>query len=203
MTKTPKPAPKVTHPAMKPELWPLEKIRPYPNNPRTHPPAQVALLCALMQKRGIDQPIVVDDKGFVLKGHGRLMAAQLGKFATFPVIQRLGLTDAEKVAIRIEDNSVPMLAGWDRELIAGEIAILKHFNYDLNLLGFGEAQLVHFTTQPGPPASFPAVGDDIKTEHECPKCGYRWSGSSAKKEPPPEKSVKSRQKSSKSARAAK
>lgn len=26
------------------------------------------------------------------------------------------------------------------------------------------------------PEEFPEYGDDIETEHECPKCGYTWSG---------------------------
>ena len=35
----------------------------------------------------------------------------------------------------------------------------------------------------------PAFGADIQTEHQCPKCGYVWSGSSkvAAEEPAPKK----------------
>ena len=28
------------------------------------------------------------------------------------------------------------------------------------------------------PGSFPSFGSDIKTEHQCPSCGYKWSGKS-------------------------
>lgn len=31
----------------------------------------------------------------------------------------------------------------------------------------------------GRPVSFKAFDENLKTEHECPKCGYRWSGSTA------------------------
>lgn len=29
-----------------------------------------------------------------------------------------------------------------------------------------------------PPSKFAEFGEDIETEHQCPKCSYRWSGSS-------------------------
>jgi hypothetical protein len=32
---------------------------------------------------------------------------------------------------------------------------------------------------PGPPEDFQAVDESIQTDHQCPKCGYRWSGSTA------------------------
>ena len=69
-----------------------------------------------------------------------------------------------------------LMAGWSVELVRSEIVQLKTLDYDLKLLGFGDAQLVQFTTLPGPPSQFPAVGDDIDVTHECPKCGYVGSG---------------------------
>jgi hypothetical protein len=27
-----------------------------------------------------------------------------------------------------------------------------------------------------PPEEFTEYGEDIETEHKCPKCGYEWSG---------------------------
>lgn len=167
-------------PANKPVMTAIHKIHPYPNNPRTHPPAQVAMLAEIMRRRGVDQPIVVDEEFVILKGHGRRLAALAADFAEYPVVMHRGLSDVDKAAMRIEDNQVALLAGWDVELIRGEIAELKMAGYDVNLLGFGEAQLVQFETVPGPPANgFQQFGEDIATEFECPRCKYRWSGSSA------------------------
>lgn len=161
-----------------PKMWPLAKIRPYPHNPRTHPPAQIKLLADLLRKFGPDQPIVVDENEVILKGHGRRLAAEAAGMTRFPVVQRGGLSDADKAALRIADNQVALLSGWDAELVRYEMQTLQRMDYDLGLLGFGEAQLVQFTTQPGPPAGgFATFGEDIPTEHECPKCKYRWSGS--------------------------
>jgi len=165
-------------------MTPIHKIHPYPNNPRTHPPAQIAMLAEIMKRRGVDQPIVVDENFVILKGHGRRLAALQAGFEEYPVVMHRGLSDADKSAMRIEDNQVALLAGWDTELVRGEIQMLKADGYDLNLLGFGEAQLVQFETVPGPPAGgFQEFGENIATEHECPKCRYRWSGSSAPAEP--------------------
>lgn len=134
------------------KAWPIEKIMPYPNNTRTHPPAQVELLASMLKRWGPDQPIVVDEDGVILKGHGRRLAAIAAGLTEFPVVQRKGLPEAEKRAIRIADNQVALLAGWDQELMRFEIASLKQAGYDVALLGFGHQELVQFETAIGPPA---------------------------------------------------
>ena len=61
------------------ELWPIEKLRPYERNPRTHSEAQVDQIAASMVEFGWTNPVLVDEQGGVLAGHGRLLAArQLG-----------------------------------------------------------------------------------------------------------------------------
>lgn len=155
---------------------PLDRFIPYPSNPRTHPPAEIELLAEILKMRGADQPIVVDEAWMILKGHGRLASALKAGLDGFPYVRRFGLSDQEKTAMRIEDNQVALLAGWDRALISGEIASLKLAGYDVALLGFGETQLVQFTTTPGPPAQFPEFSESIATDYCCPKCGYKWSG---------------------------
>ncbi len=159
--------------------WSLAKIIPYEHNPRTHPAEQIALLAELIKKWGPDQDIVVDENGVILKGHGRLRASIEAGRKTYPVRQRFGLSEEDKTAMRIADNQVALLSGWDRDLVGFEIKRLERANYDVKLLGFGDAQLVQFTTQVGPPAGgFQAFDEGIETEHECPKCKYRWSGKS-------------------------
>lgn len=157
--------------------WPIGKIIPYEHNPRTHPTAQVELLSTLIEKYGPDQPIVVDENGIILKGHGRRLAVLNTKRKTFPVIQRFGLSEEDKTAMRIADNQVALLSGWDNDLVSFEVKRLDRAKYDMKLLGFGEAQLVQFTTQPGPPAGgFQAFDEGIETNFCCPSCKYSWSG---------------------------
>lgn len=167
-------------PEMKREKRLLSAIHPYPMNPKHHPPAQLAMLAELIRKYGPDQDIVIDgDEDYILKGHGRHKAAIIAGLKEFPCVIRFGLSDADKKAMRIQDNQVALLGGWDPELIRAEVMELKSMDFDVGLLGFGNTQLVEFTTTPLPPSQFPSVGSDIQTEHECPKCHYRWSGSSA------------------------
>jgi len=119
---------------------PLHMIIPYENNPRAHPKKQIALLARLMKKYGVDQPIVVDEKNIILKGHGRLLAAMEAGFKTFPVVTRLGLNDDEKIALRIADNQVQLLSDWDDELLKQEIGKLDA-NFERELLGFKDAKI--------------------------------------------------------------
>ncbi len=170
-------------PAMRPEMRRLSKVHDYPNNARTHPPAQLAILGSLIKRFGFYSPIIVDEDGVILAGHGRKAAAVLAGMDEVPVVVQRGLSEADKIAMRLADNQSGLLSAWDKELVRGEIVHLKALDYDLQLLGFGDAELVQFTTLPGPPAEFPGVGDDLNTEHECPRCKYRWSGSSAPVEP--------------------
>ena len=132
------------NPASKPKDWPLSKIIPYPNNPRTHPAEQITLLATMFVKYGIDQPIVVDEDGIILKGHGRRAAAVEAGMKSFPVVQHLGLSEDDKRAIRVSDNQVQLLSGWDENLLRIELTDLKTAGYDLPLLGFNQVQLVSF-----------------------------------------------------------
>lgn len=49
-----------------------------PKNPNTHPQKQIELLVKIIKNQGWRAPITVSSRsGFVVRGHGRLMAAQL------------------------------------------------------------------------------------------------------------------------------
>ena len=132
-------------PAEKVEVWPLSDITPYERNPRTHPKHQIELLARLMAEHGVDQPIVVDEKGIIIKGHGRLLAAKFGGMSTFPVVVKKGLTENQKRAERMADNQVALLAGWDTELMRLEVGELRMANYDMSMLGFDNDQLAEFS----------------------------------------------------------
>lgn len=130
------------------EIWPLDRIKPYPNNPRTHPEAQIAVLADLLAKFGPDQPIVVDEAGVVLKGHGRLEAARRAGLTGFPVAVRHGLTEPEKITLRISDNQVAALSGWDRGLLRTELSELQLVGYDTALLGFEKSEIAGYLVEP-------------------------------------------------------
>jgi DNA modification methylase len=133
-----------------PKHWPVQDVeqyrplawfKPYAHNARDHPVEQLDLLAQLLVKYGPDQPIVVDEAQEILKGHGRLAGAERGGLTHFTFVQRFGLPESEKRAMRLADNQIALLAGWNKELVLGEIGSLKASGYNLQLLGFPGAQL--------------------------------------------------------------
>lgn len=56
------------------EKKPSELI-PYANNSRTHSDEQVAQICASIREYGFTNPILIDEEGTIIAGHGRAKAA--------------------------------------------------------------------------------------------------------------------------------
>src|SRR5258707_4106338 len=123
------------------EHWLLEKLIPYARNPRTHSDAQVAQIAASITEFGFNNPILVDSKAGIIAGHGRLLAARKLQLTEVPVIVLDHLTDAQKRAYILADNQLALNAGWDDTLLAAELAALQQEDFDLDLIGFEDAEL--------------------------------------------------------------
>ncbi|HXF87318.1 MAG TPA: site-specific DNA-methyltransferase [Xanthobacteraceae bacterium] len=123
------------------ESWPIERLLPYAANARTHPDDQVAQIAGSIAAFGFNVPCLIDDRGVLIAGHGRLRAAQRLGLKQVPVIRLGHLTEAQTRAFRIADNQIALNAGWDEALLAAELARLKEDGVDLDLLGFGEDEL--------------------------------------------------------------
>ena len=123
------------------EFWDLDKLIPYPNNPKKHPPAEVEKLAKSLAKFRISNPIQVWTDGVIIAGHGRRLAAislrDAGdeRFRKVPVIVRSDLTEDEANALRLSDNEV---AGkeYDTEVLQMELAALYETGFDMDSLGF-------------------------------------------------------------------
>jgi DNA modification methylase len=117
-------------------------LKPFPGNPRRHPEAQIA---SLMQSIGRvwTNPILIDESGTILAGHGRLEAAKRLGMSEVPTITVGGLSAAEKRAAVIADNRLPERAVWDFDLLRGHFRDLIEINFDIELTGFstGEVEL--------------------------------------------------------------
>ena len=123
------------------ELWPVDRLRPYERNPRTHGDDQVAQLAASMVEFGFTNPILVGEANGILAGHGRLMAARQLGLAEVPVVRLEHLSEAQKRAYVIADNQLAATAGWNDERLAEEIGWLRDERFDLDLLGFDATEL--------------------------------------------------------------
>jgi ParB-like chromosome segregation protein Spo0J len=117
------------------------ELVPYTNNPKEHPDEQVRKIASSIKNYGWDQPIVVDGDGEIIKGHGRLQAAELLGLDEVPVIRRTDLSDAEKRAARIADNKTAE-SPWDNDLLAPELDVLQEEDeIDIDTLGFDDAEI--------------------------------------------------------------
>jgi hypothetical protein len=123
------------------EVWPIERLIPYANNPLTHPEEQIAQISLSIEEHGMVNPILVDKYGNVIAGHGRILAAQLSGLPELPVIVLDHLTQAQARALRIADNKIAANARWDDEKLCAELAALRDEEIDLSSLGFSESEL--------------------------------------------------------------
>lgn len=111
---------------------------PYALNAKKHPAEQINRIAASINEFGFDQPIVVDKKGTIIKGHGRCEAAIKLGLKSVPVIVA-DLSDAMVKAARLADNKVAE-SGWDDELLRSSIdSLLESMGgseIDLSSFGF-------------------------------------------------------------------
>ena len=123
------------------ETWPLERLKPYVRNAKTHGADQVAKIAGSMAQFGWTVPVLVAGDGEVIAGHDRILAAtQLG-LTEAPVIVLDHLTEEQRKAYRLADNKLCELASWDEALLAGELQALAAEDFDLGLIGFSDAEL--------------------------------------------------------------
>ena len=119
----------------------LDALIPYARNSRTHSDAQVAQIAASIKEFGFTNPVLIDETGSIIAGHGRVMAARKLAITDVPSIRLTHLTDAQKKAYVIADNKLALNAGWDDEMLAVELTDLKDMGFDLDLTGFNTDEI--------------------------------------------------------------
>ncbi|MGE3158608.1 MAG: site-specific DNA-methyltransferase [Xanthobacteraceae bacterium] len=123
------------------ERWPLERLIPHARNARTHSEEQVAQIAGSIAEFGFVNPVLVGDDGVMVAGHGRVLAARKLGLSEVPVIVLSHLTQTQRRALMIADNSIAANSSWNDEMLAAELAALKEEAFDLELLGFDDAEI--------------------------------------------------------------
>jgi hypothetical protein len=123
-------------PAERIERWPIERLIPYANNARVHSKADIDKLADAIRNWGWTMPVLVDEEGILLAGHGRLRAAAKLGLTSIPVIVAGGWSEADKRAYRLADNQLVERGSWDLDLLRNEIQDLGFADFDLGLIGF-------------------------------------------------------------------
>lgn len=122
-------------------IEPIEKLVPNPKNPNNHPADQIALLARIITSTGWRQPITVSTRsGFIVKGHGRLMAAKEAGLLEVPVDYQNYATEAEEYADLVADNRIAELAEIDKALLADIFKDIDPDEIPVDLTGYNEAE---------------------------------------------------------------
>jgi ParB family chromosome partitioning protein len=125
---------------------PIASLLPSARNARSHPAHQIDQLVASIKEFGFTSPVLIDEAGEIIAGHGRVLAAQQIKLEQLPTITLSGLTDVQKRAYMLADNRIALNSGWDAELLAQELQALADQKFDLTQIGFGKLEVEHLLT---------------------------------------------------------
>jgi hypothetical protein len=128
-------------PAERIEFWPIERLIPYVKNARLHTEADISKLVDSLRRWGWTNPVLVDEHGMLIAGHGRVRAAAKLGLTSIPVIIARGWSEEEKRGYRLADNELAARASWDPELLRTELQELGFADFDLRLIGFEPDQL--------------------------------------------------------------
>ncbi|WP_051963066.1 hypothetical protein [Deinococcus misasensis] len=180
------------------EYGPLSKLltAKFPGNPKSH---AITDLLVSMERFGFTSPVMQDETtGCILAGHGRLESLQQRKEAGQPPPDRIYEQDGEWMvpilrgvgfpsdggearAYVLADNRLTELGNWDQEALDAWLKQMATEDIPLDGTGFTAAEVAKLLEEPSAPNptapdAFPEFDEDIPTDHQCPKCGYQWSG---------------------------
>jgi len=141
-------------------------------NPRKLTQNEFDDIASSIKKFGIVDPFIVNNhpkrKNVIIGGHQRKKVAKALGYKTVPVrYVTLPLEEEKELNIRLNKNT----GDWDWEklieefdtdslldwgFLEGELDSI--LNSDINIAGHGEKE----------------IDENIETDHECPKCGYKY-----------------------------
>ena len=124
---------------------PLSTFKLNPRNARTHSKKQIRQIANSITAFGFVVPLLIDEDGLIIAGHGRLKAARMLGLQEAPAVVLDGLSEAKKRALLIADNKIAENAGWDREQLAAEIPeltdLLIEENLDISITAFEAVEI--------------------------------------------------------------
>lgn len=122
-------------------LRPVDEIIPYDKNPRKHSPRGVKAIADSIQEHGFINPIIVDQDGRIVAGHGRRLAAMNLKMEKVPVI-KVHMTEEEFLSALMSDNKVAEFSKWDKSLLTETMEYLESLQEaELFVPGFNDEDI--------------------------------------------------------------
>ena len=81
-------------------------------------------------------PVLIDEVGGIIAGHGRVLAARMLGLHDVPVMTATGWSEGKRRAYVLADNKLALNAGWDDAMLAFELNDLAAMAFDMSLVGF-------------------------------------------------------------------
>ncbi|WP_339085466.1 DNA methyltransferase [Hyphomicrobium sp. ghe19] len=146
-------------------------------NARTHSAKQIRQIADSIDAFGFVSPVLIDAEDRIVAGHGRVDAARKLGLATVPVICLEHLSEAELRAYAIADNRLAELAGWDKDVLAIELADLVTIDsdFDVSVTGFEHAEIdLAIQRQSEPPDIMDELPKVPSAEEAVTQVGTLW-----------------------------
>jgi ParB-like chromosome segregation protein Spo0J len=139
----------------------ISDLQPSPRNARTHSDRQIAEIASSISNFGFVNPVLVDEKGQIIAGHGRYAAAKRLGLTEVPAIVLDHLSATQKKALMLADNKIALNAGWDETLLAAalEEILIEDIDFDVTSMGFATAEIDLFLD---PDRKAPDPADDFE-----------------------------------------
>ncbi len=143
-----KPLPSKSNQINSTKQWPADTVQrrqlseliPYAKNARTHTDKQIDQIVASMREWGWTNPVLIDESGSIIAGHGRVLAAKKLGITSVPVMVATDWTEAQKRAYVIADNKIAENADWDGSKLSDELSWLSDIGFDMELTGFDQIE---------------------------------------------------------------
>lgn len=145
----------------------IADLEPYARNARLHSAEQVEAIAESMREYGWTNPVLVDVKGGIIAGHGRVLAGKLLELERIPTIVLEGLSEKQKRALILADNKLAEDATWDKNLLRvelkdlGSTAVTGFTRDEVDRLLAGQNEGRDPDAAPAPPARATSKAGDV------------------------------------------
>jgi ParB-like chromosome segregation protein Spo0J len=153
----------------------IKKLIPYARNSRTHSDLQISQIAASIKEFGFTNPVLITDECDIIAGHGRVLAAKKLGLDNVPCIKLDYLTETQRRAYIIADNSIALKSDWNYDMLSVEIDELNDNKFDVSMLAFSNEELSELIGSAEEP-----VDNELKADEKtrdtciCPKCHHEF-----------------------------
>jgi hypothetical protein len=153
----------------------VKDLKPNSRNARTHSKRQIKLIADSLKAFGFVNPILIDQDGMIVAGHGRVAAAKRVGMTEVPAVRIEHLSDDEKRAYVLADNQLAARAGWDSDILAIELQHLMEVDveFDVTATGF-EMPTIDLLIEKKAPKPADEIQPIDRTGAAVARCGDLW-----------------------------